>query len=129
MQRRTSRHLLLIGLNEPSSAASEEAVDYATLFRNAASLEDAGRVVKEGLVQKLSRSLSILPEDMDTSKVLHTYGVDSLLAVELRNHFAIKLDADMAVFDIMGSSSIKSVSMVMARMSGLRQASWTKTEK
>ena len=129
MQWRTSRHLRFLGLDDPSSsaaAASEQSLDYATLFRNAASLEDAARVVKDGLVQKLSRSLSILPQDLDTSQALHAYGVDSLLAVELRNYFTKELDADLAIFDIMGGSSIESVSVVMARKSGLRKAEWTK---
>lgn len=128
MQRRTFRYLHQMGLDGPSSANTEKAVDYVTMFRNAASLEDAGRVVTEGLLQKLSRALSIPREDMDTSKPLHTYGVDSLLAVELRNYFAKEMDADMAIFDIMGVSSIESVGMLVARKSRFRQASWTNTE-
>lgn len=128
MQRRTFRHLHLINLDGPSLANSEKVINYATMFRNAASLEDASQVVTEGLVRKLSRVLSIPREDMDTSKPLHTYGVDSLLAVELRNYFAKELDADMAIFDIMGGSSIESVSMLVTRKSSLHQASWTKTE-
>ena len=128
MQRRTARHLHLTCLDGSLSISSEEAVDYVKLFRNAASLEDGGRVVREGLLRKLSGALSLPKEDMDTSKPLHTYGVDSLLAVELRNYFAKEMDADMAIFDIMGGSSIESISMLVARKSRFRQASWTKTE-
>ncbi len=128
MQRRTSRHLRSIGLDGPSSTNSEKTIDYVALFRNAASLDEASKVVAEGLLRKLSRALSIPWEDMDTSKALHTYGVDSLLAVELRNYFAKELDADMAIFDIMGGSSIESVSMLVTKKSRLRQASWTKSE-
>ena len=125
MQRRTFRHLRLIGLHDPLSANS---VDYVALFRNAASLEDASQIVTEGLLRKLSRALSIPAEEIDTSKPLHTYGVDSLLAVELRNYFAKEMEADMAIFDIMGGSSIQSVSILVSRKSRFRQALWAKTE-
>ncbi|KAL9074826.1 MAG: hypothetical protein Q9161_001964 [Pseudevernia consocians] len=128
MQRRTSRPLRLIGLHDRLSAKSETTVDYVALFRNAASLEEASKIVMEGLLRKLSRALSIPEEEMDTSKPLHTYGVDSLLAVELRNYFAKEMEADMAIFDIMGGSSIDSVSMLVSRKSRFRQASWAKAE-
>ena len=33
---------------------------------------------------------------------MHAYGVDSLVAVELRNWFSQVLEADVAVFEILG---------------------------
>ena len=35
---------------------------------------------------------------------MHTYGVDSLVAVELRNWFSRSLKLDVAIFDIVGGS-------------------------
>ncbi|MCJ1386254.1 hypothetical protein MMC17_009380 [Xylographa soralifera] len=106
MQRRTFRHLHHMGQGQQSTSSSEKSIDYAAALRDASSLEDAGRVVTECLVQKLIKSLSIPREDLDTTKPLHKYGVDSLLAVELRNYFAKELSADVAIFDIMGAASI-----------------------
>ena len=40
--------------------------------------------------------------DVDTGKPLYAYGVDSLLAVELRNWFGKEIGAEVAIFDIMG---------------------------
>ncbi|KAI1145696.1 hypothetical protein F4825DRAFT_457243 [Nemania diffusa] len=37
------------------------------------------------LAGRLARSLGIKPEDVDVGKPLHAFGVDSLVAVELRN--------------------------------------------
>ena len=128
MQRRTSRHLHLMRLDGTPPATSEKVFDYVMLFQNAASLEDACGIITQGLLRKLSRALSIPEADMDTSKPLHTYGVDSLLAVELRNYFAKEMDADLAIFDIMGGSSIETVSLLVAMKSRFRQASWTKTD-
>ena len=117
MQRRTFRHLHHMGLSKASTSSSEKSVDYAALLRDAPSLEGAGHVVTECLLQKLIRSLSIPREDLDTAKPLHAYGVDSLLAVELRNYFAKELSADVAIFDIMGAASIDAVSLTVARKS------------
>lgn len=117
MQRRTFRHLHNIGRGKQDTSASKQSVDYATALREASSLEDAGHVVKDCLLQKLSRSLSMPREDIDTSKPLHAYGVDSLLAVELRNYFAKELGADVIIFDLMGGPSIEAVSVTMAKKS------------
>ena len=48
------------------------------------------------------------------------YGIDSLLAVELRNWFAKVWKADVAVFDITGQESIAPLGGTAARRSGLR---------
>ena len=44
---------------------------------------------------------------MDIRKPMHSYGVDSLVAVELRSWLMKELGAEVTVFDIMGSGSIK----------------------
>ena len=117
MQRRTFRHLRQIGLDASSTSLSGRTADYAALLREATSLGDAARIVTDGLVQRLSRALSIPPEDIDTSKPLHVYGVDSLLAVELRNYFAKELSADVPIFDITGGASFEVVGLTVARKS------------
>ena len=96
MQRWTFRHLHGMGqAKNEDTPSSEQSVDYAASLREASSLEDAGLVVMECLLQKLSKSLSMPRDDIDTSKSLHAYGVDSLLAVELRSYFAKELSADV----------------------------------
>jgi NAD(P)-dependent dehydrogenase (short-subunit alcohol dehydrogenase family) len=117
MQRPTFRHLRQIGLGGVSSSLAGKVVDYAALLREAASVEEAARVVIDGLVQKLSRALSIPAENLDISKPLHACGVDSLLTVELRNYFAKKFGADVTVFEISGGSSFQAVSMTVTKKS------------
>lgn len=56
-------------------------------------------------------------DDIDTSKPLHAYGVDSLLAVELRNCFSKELSADVAIFDLTGGASVDAVSLTVAKKS------------
>lgn len=119
MQSRIFNHLRQVKLDghHSSSTALETTTNYAAMLGVTTSLEEATAVVTDALLQKLSRALAIPPEHLDTTKPLHAYGVDSLLAVELRNFFAKELGADVAVFDITSGSSFEAVSMIVARRS------------
>ena len=99
-------------------------MDFATLFAAAGSLHEAGAIVVQGLARRLAKALSMSAEDIDATKPLHAYGVDSLLAVELRNWFAKELAADVAIFDIMGGVSIAGVGVTVAGKSGFRGVGW-----
>lgn len=59
-------------------------------------------------------------DDIDVSRPLHVYRVDSLLAVEVRNWFAKVWKADIAVFDITGQQSIASLIGNITKESRLR---------
>jgi len=119
------RHLYQIdGTTINSSAAAEQALDFAALFTASSSLSEAGSIVSLALMQKLSKILSIPQKDMDISKPIHLYGVDSLVAVELRNWFAKELNADVAIFEILGGATFSSMGNSAAGKSKYRQASW-----
>lgn len=69
----------------------------------------AVELVTAALLQKLSKALALAEEEIDVSRPLHTYGVDSLLALELRNWFAKMFRADVAVLDITGQRSVEAL--------------------
>ena len=54
-----------------------------------------------------------------------SYGVDSLVAVELRNWFAREVSAEVAIFEILGEPSISSLAVAVARRSQYRLQTWT----
>ena len=95
---------------------------YASDFLSVMSDADATSVVIDGLLQRLSRAVSMDVKNIDVSKPLHVYGVDSLLAVELRNWFAKVWKSDIAVFDITGQSSIADIGQLAMQRSQLRPA-------
>ena len=107
-----------------TSAGIGQELNFAALLTAASSLSEAGGIVTEALVTKLSKILSCPQEDLDISKPIHLYGVDSLVAVELRNWFAKKMNADVAVFDILGGASCSQVGILAAGKSQYRQATW-----
>ena len=54
-------------------------------------------------------------------KPMLSYGVDSLVAVELRNWFAREFAAEVPVFETMGGASFESVGRAVAERSGFRK--------
>lgn len=62
-----------------------EVMDHKNLFAQSTSLHDAGCVVSAALVEKLSRTMSTMDNEMDMQKPLSVRGVNSLLAIELRS--------------------------------------------
>ena len=110
-----------------SSAGGEQATDFRKLFLEAASRAEAGAVVTEAVVKRLGRTLTSLQEEggVDTRKPMHTYGVDSLLAVELRTWFVKEFAADVAVFEILGGASFVAVGMTVAEKTKLKGVAWS----
>ena len=125
LQRPTFRHRHQMGIDETFTAigSSEGSTNYTVAFTNAASAGEAGEVVVEGLPQVLSKALSIPLGDIDTPRPLYSYGVDSLLAIELRSWFAKELKVNVAVFEIMGGAGLAAVAAAVASKSSFRQAS------
>jgi acyl carrier protein len=109
-----TRRPLFAGFSRLSLGASravgvEAAVDISALFHQAAGSKEKSDVVVKALAAKLARALSISPEDVDPGKRLSDCGVDSLMAVELRNWIGLDFQAEIAVFEIMGGMTISSI--------------------
>ena len=126
LQQPLFRQLHQIGGTATSSdIGQEQGLDFAAVFAATPSLTEAAAIVSDALVKKLSRAMSIQPEYIDINKPMSSYGVDSLVAVELRNWFSQELDADTAIFEILSEPSIFAVAMLVVSKSQYRQASWT----
>ena len=95
----------------------ESSTDYKALMESADSAATAGDLVAKALVKKLSNSLSMPEGDIKIDKPIYAYGVDSLVAVEIRYWLLKELKAELAVFEILGSESISRLSVFTARRS------------
>jgi acyl carrier protein len=98
--------------HEVSQSGDQE--DAALLFAQAKSFKSRTEVVLTALREKVACALGVQPDDIDTRKTLSDYGVDSLMAVELRSWFRRDFQTVVAVFEIMGGKSIRSVSELIA---------------
>ncbi|KAK6216060.1 hypothetical protein LQW54_003834 [Pestalotiopsis sp. IQ-011] len=104
----------------PSSGATLRPGD---MFKQLGTAEECASLVVRFLAQKLARALSIQPEDIDTDQPLHAFGVDSLVAVELRNWIAREFAADVAVFEIMRGRTVAAIGELVTRTSQMK-LSW-----
>ncbi|KAI1751503.1 polyketide synthase [Xylaria castorea] len=87
-------------------------IKYATRIAAAISMVEAEDVVLDALLNKLSRVLSVNPSDLDPSKPLHAYGVDSLVAVDVRSWLLKDLGSEVSVFDLNSQASIKRLAKI-----------------
>ncbi|KAL9600828.1 MAG: hypothetical protein Q9179_003083 [Wetmoreana sp. 5 TL-2023] len=103
--------------------ATKLTIDFRDLLRSADSLAAAGGLLARALAKKLGASLSVPEADIEKDKPVHAYGVDSLVAVEIRYWFLKEFKAEVAVFDILGSESLAQLSLLAAQKSEYLQAS------
>jgi acyl transferase domain-containing protein/NADPH:quinone reductase-like Zn-dependent oxidoreductase/NADP-dependent 3-hydroxy acid dehydrogenase YdfG len=100
-----------------TTRVAKEKADYGALLRNAENIEEAGSIVASALAKRLSQALSVPLEDVETMRPAHSYGVDSLVAVELRFWFANEMKADISVFNILSNDSIEVLGRFVATKS------------
>ncbi|KAM7211167.1 putative polyketide synthase [Rhypophila decipiens] len=79
---------------------------------------DALEAVTEGLAQKMATTLAVSRDELDIQTPVHRYGVDSLVAVELRSWLAREVRCDVAVMDFLGGgATISSISKMAVEKS------------
>ena len=93
------------------------------LLGTATSQAEASKYILAALGQKLARALMMTAAtDLDPKKGLGAYGVDSLIAVELRNWLSREAGVEMPVFEILQAASIAGLAKQVAAKSTLVSA-------
>ena len=93
--------------------------DLKSALETSASLAHATDVVEGALATKLAHSMSMAPDDIDTSKPVSAYGVDSLVSMEVRNWVHTVLRSTTGVYDILNSGPIVQLAAKIAENSAL----------
>lgn len=92
------------------SSAKEDAANAGRLFNQSTDPVERTKIVVTALRGNLARSMGVEIDEIDSDKALGDYGVDSLMAVELRNWIRRDFGVSLAVFEIMqGGRKIKDV--------------------
>lgn len=91
----------------------------AAKLGKAASKEQAGEIITEALVQKTADILQMPASEVNPSRPLYRYGVDSLVALEVRNWISRELKANMALLEILAAVPIESLAGKIAEKSKL----------
>ncbi|OJJ75778.1 hypothetical protein ASPBRDRAFT_38078 [Aspergillus brasiliensis CBS 101740] len=108
---------------ETASIAASTAMDRPALLRQSASVAEATELVLEWLSGKLHQVLGIAAADVEPSKPIHMYGLDSMVSVDLRNWFSREIGAAFTVFDLMSNTPLRELSRMAAERSRYRQNS------
>lgn len=85
----------------------------------AASAEAAAEIVMAALVQKLARSMMVSVDNIEVTRSVSSYGVDSLLAVELRSWIYEEIQAEVSIFDLLSNVAISSLTRTIVAGSKL----------
>jgi acyl carrier protein len=109
----------------PLSSSGKTGIDsgddnFGTLFRQAETNEERSSIVVQFLAKRLARSLGIDFKDVNVEKPLHAYGVDSLVAVELRNWIAKGFAADVPVFELVSGRTVQGVAEFVEKCSQIK---------
>lgn len=78
----------------------------SALLREAGTNENAEQLVGDAIATKLSDIFMLSRDDIDLGKPPAVYGVDSLVAVELRNMLMLQAASDISIFNILQSVSL-----------------------
>lgn len=92
---------------------------FKMLLAAAPSIQEAGAIVEGALTAKLAKSLMMAPEDIDTSLPTSSYGVDSLVAAELRNWCTMEVKAAMSVFELLDAKPMNQLALDIAKKSAI----------
>ncbi|KAF4537771.1 Reducing type I polyketide synthase [Lasiodiplodia theobromae] len=105
-----------------ASGGSGPAVPLQLQLADAASPAAAAQVVCAAVVRKTADIFMLQVDEVDARHPVTHYGVDSLVAVELRNWLAAHARADVSIFDVLQSASIADLAAVVARKSACVKA-------
>ena len=96
-----------------------EASQLRRRLREASTRNDVTAVVKDSLIAKLVQSTGLDIVNVDENKPIHTLGLDSLVAIEIRGWAKRELKTEVSGVFILGNASIKEVAVTMAEGSAL----------
>ncbi|KAK4693024.1 hypothetical protein P7C71_g4290, partial [Lecanoromycetidae sp. Uapishka_2] len=88
-------------------------------LKEASSMAEVSRIICHALISKISNVSMTPAEDIEPEKPLVAYGLDSLVAVELRNWMVNELGANVPLLELMNSPSIMALADIIATNSTL----------
>ncbi|KAJ5904404.1 hypothetical protein N7504_006787 [Penicillium tannophilum] len=109
----------LAGSGGPADAgASNEQTSPAMAIRQCQSREAAEAIVVTALAEKISSILMRPLEELDPAAPVTVYGLDSLVAIEIRNWITREFESSMQVLEILAGDSLPALAEHILRKSG-----------
>jgi hypothetical protein len=86
-------------------------------LQNAATLAEATDIITEAIRMQLSSLLVVSKDDIDPRRPIHMYGVDSLVAVEMKNWFAKGVGVEVGTTEILGGAAMAELAAKVVKSS------------
>ncbi|KAI9808079.1 MAG: Type I Iterative PKS [Pycnora praestabilis] len=109
----------LSGRGSSNGSSSGAGVSVRTLLRTATSLPAAIDMILQATLSKLGTLTMTPQEELDVAKPLAAFGLDSLVAVELRNWIGREMDANVPLLELMQAVTLKDLAEVITGKSRL----------
>lgn len=106
-------HLLRAAEAASTSSLTTMTIPWSVAFKAAPSRSEAEQVVCNALVEKIAEVISMEPEELDITRALSHYPLDSLTAIEVRNYITRMFEANLQVLELLASGSIESLAKVV----------------
>jgi hypothetical protein len=117
-------HLLRLSTLAGAGALAESAqsgteISPAVGIRQAKTREGASSVVGTAVLGKISSILMRPLEELDPALPISVYGLDSLVAIEIRNWITRELEANLQILEILTSDSVPALAETILKKSGI----------
>jgi hypothetical protein len=104
----------LLNLTHRHQSSTETTVSLSDQLMKVTDLMAAIDLICGAMVDKLAKLMMVPASDIDPVKPLSTYGVDSLVAVEVRNWMAKEILVEVSVFEIMANVPMRQLAVDLA---------------
>ena len=105
--------------DQRTSATSAGQIDVQARLRSCTSAPEASEMILQAIKAKLARLLAVPAEDILVDRSVASHGMDSLVAVELRNWILAFLEAHVQTFELMSPMSFTNLALLIANRSHL----------
>nr|ALQ32758.1 putative polyketide synthase [Fusarium aywerte] len=92
--------------------------DLKSLLVCCTSIDAAAEIIVRGLSHMLAKAMNMLPEEIDIGKPPNVYGVDSLVAVGVRNWVVTNCSVEVSVFEVLSDKTVAGLAMDIASKGG-----------
>lgn len=99
---------VIINKGQPDSIESK--------LGKAVGIDAAAKIIKEALIQEAADMLQMAVSEVDPQRSLSAYGVNSLVAIEVRNWISREIKVNVPLLDILAAISMDKLATKIAEM-------------
>lgn len=108
-----------LGTASSEAASARKPISLSKQLTHVGSLAEARVIVTDAITCKVAELLQVCPTDIDVEDPLYSIGVDSLVAIELKNWIMKETNLDVSLFDILAENPLRELAWLVASQSPL----------